>query len=346
MSSSTARLAFALLVPLCPSALHAQDARAVPPDDKTFYVAASGTVDYDSIQRALDAAPAGATVSIAPGTYRERLKITKANIHLRSANPDPRKTVIVFDASAGTAGGTLNSSTVSVTGDGFTAENLTFANDFNATHPQLPQGSQALALMVTADRAVFRNMRFLGNQDTLYAGTPRCTSSVDHPCATARQYFVDSYIEGNVDFIFGNSKAVFERCEIQSTPHAAGGYLTAQSKNAPGEDSVYVIDHSKLTAAPGVEHIWLGRPWRPYAAVVYLNTEMGSHIEPAGWHEWHVGETHSLETAFYAEYNSTGPGAHPKERDPHSKQLTPAEAAQYEPRRVLAGTDHWDPTMK
>jgi pectin methylesterase-like acyl-CoA thioesterase len=309
-------------------------------------VAASGTGDYYSIQRALDVAPAGATISIAPGTYRERLKITKANIHLQSPTPNPRNTVIVFDASAGTAGGTLNSSTVNVTGDGFTAENLTFANDFNATHPQLPQGSQALALMVTADRAVFRNMRFLGNQDTLYAGTPRCTPSADHPCSTARQYFVDSYIEGNVDFIFGNSKAVFERCEIQSTPHSAGGYITAQSKNALGEDSVYVIDHSKLTAAPGVEHIWLGRPWRPYAAVVYLNTEMGSHIEPAGWREWHPGETTSLETALYAEYNSTGPGAHPKDRDPHSKQLTAAEAARYEPRRVLAGNDHWDPTAK
>ncbi len=316
----------------------------VPPEDPTYYVAASGTGDYYSIQRAIDVAPAGSTISIAPGTYRERLKVDKPNIHLRSANTDAGKTVIVFDASAGTSGGTLHSATVEVTGDGFTAENLTFANDFNATHEQTPQGSQALALMVTADRATFRNMRFLGNQDTLYAGTPPCTPAVDHPCATARQYFADSYIEGNVDFIFGNSKAVFERCEIRSTPHGLGGYITAQSKNAAGEDSVYVIDHAKLTAAPGVEHVWLGRPWRPYAAVVYLNTEMGAHIEPAGWREWHPGETHSLETAFYAEYNSTGPGAHTRERDPHGKHLTAAEAAQYDPRRVLAGTDHWDPT--
>jgi polygalacturonase len=337
----TARFAAFPELPQAPTA-----AVAVPPDDPTFYVAASGTGDYYSIQRALEVAPAGATISIAPGTYRERLKVTRPNIHLRSANHDPKKTVIVFDASAGADGGTLHSATVEVTGDGFTAENLTFANDFNAHHPQLSQGSQALAVMVTADRAVFRNMRLLGNQDTLYAGTPRCTPSADHPCSTARQYFVDSYIEGNVDFIFGNSKAVFERCEIQNTPHAAGGYVTAQSKNAPDEDSVYVINHSKLTAAPGVAHIWLGRPWRPYAAVVYLNTEMGAHIEPAGWHEWHTGETHSLETAFYAEYNSSGPGAHPTERDPHGKQLTAAEAARYDPRLVLAGTDRWDPTAK
>lgn len=161
---------------------------------------------------------------------------------------------------------------------------------------------------------------------------------------SARRYTKN--IQGNIDFIFGNSKAVFERCEIQSTRHSAGGYITAQSKNAPGEDSAHVFDRSKLTAAPGVEHVWLGRPWRPNAAVVYLNTEMGSHIKPAGWREWHPGETYSLETAFYAEYNSTGPGAHPKERDPHGKQLTSAEAAQYEPRRVRAGNDHWDLTVK
>ena len=304
----------------------------IPPEDPTFYVAASGTGDYYSIQRALDVAPAGSTISIAPGIYRERLKIARPNMRLRSANPDPSKTVIVYDASAGTNGGTLHSATVEVTGDGFTAENLTFANDFNAHHEQVAQGSQALALMVTADRAVFRNMRFLGNQDTLYAGR-----------VGARQYFVDSYIEGNVDFIFGNSKAVFERCEIHSTPHGPGGYITAQSKNAADEDSVYVIDHSKLTAAPGADHIWLGRPWRPYAAVVYLNTEMGAQIEPAGWREWHPGETHSLETVFYAEYHCTGPGAQPGKRDPHARQLTAEEAARYDPRRVLAGSDNWDP---
>jgi len=316
----------------------------IPPEDPTYYVAASDTGDYYSIQRAIDVAPAGATISIAPGTYRERLRIDKPDISLRSANSDPGKTVIIFDASAGTSGGTLNSATVSVTGDGFTAENLTFANDFNATHPQLPQGSQALALMITADRAVFRNMRFLGNQDTLYAGTPHCTPSAGHPCRTARQYFADCYIEGNVDFIFGNSKAVFEHCRIQSTPHGPGGYITAQSKNAPEEDSIYVFDHCRLTAAPGAAHVWLGRPWRPYAAVVYLNTEMGAHIEPPGWREWHPGETHSLETAFYAEYNSSGPGARIAERDPHGKQLTPAEAVRFDPRRVLAGDGHWDPT--
>ena len=79
---------------------------------------------------------------------------------------------------------------------------------------------------------------------------------------------------------------------------------------------------------------------------MFLNTEMGGHIEPAGWREWHPGETHSLETVFYAEFHSSGPGAHPTERDPHTRFLTPAEAAQYDARRFLAGTDAWDPTAR
>jgi polygalacturonase len=310
----------------------------VPAEDHTLYVAASGTGDYYSIQRAIDVAPeTGAVISIAPGVYRETLRIAKPNLHLRSAHSDPQETVIVFDKSAGTAGGTLHSATVEVLGNNFTAENLTLANDWNTTHPQLPQGSQALALLVTGDRAVFRNVRLLGNQDTLYTGS-RCGNADDHPCQPARQYFVDSYIEGNVDFIFGDGKTVFERCEIHSTKHN-GGYITAQGKHYADQDSGYVFHRCKLTAEPGVDHVWLGRPWRPYATVIFLETEMGAHIEPAGWREWHPGETHYLDTVYYAEYASADPGAHPNDRDSHTHKLTPEQSARYETVRFLG----WDP---
>ena len=89
--------------------------------------------------------------------------------------------------------------------------------------------------------------------------------------------------------------------------------------------------------------MWLGRPWRPYASVVFLNTEMGAHISPAGRREFHPGETTYMNTVFYAEFNSTGPGAHPGERDPHTKKLTAEEAARFEARRFLAGKDGWAP---
>ncbi len=316
----------------------------VPPEDKTFYVAADGTGDYYSIQRALDMAPktGGAVLSVSPGVYREILIIDKPNITIRSANPDPSKTIVVNDRSAGQNGGTLHSATVNVTADNFFAENITFQNDFNRTHEQTSQGSQALAINVTGDRAVFHNVRLLGNQDTVYLGT-RCEPD-RQDCVPTRQYFSDCYVAGNVDFIFGDSKAVFENCELHSTPHS-GGYITAQSRHYLAEDSGFVFDHCKITADPGVTGpVYLGRPWRPYATVIYMHTDMGDKIDPAGWHEWHPGQTHSLDTAYYAEFDSSGPGAHHDERDPHTHFLTPEQAAQYEPKVFLRDTDHWDPT--
>jgi polygalacturonase len=316
----------------------------IPPEDKTYYVAADGSGDYYSIQRALDMVPksGGAVLSIAPGVYREVLNIDKPNITMRGAGSDPSKTVIVNDRNAGENGGTFHSSTVNVTADNFFAENITFENDFNRTHPQLPAGSQALALLVTGDRARFHNVRLLGNQDTVYLGERNCNGEGLN-CTVTRQYFSDCYIAGNVDYIFGDSKAVFENCELHFTPHG-GGYATAQSKRNPAQDSGFVFDHCKITAGDGITGpIFLGRPWRSYATVIFMHTWMDGKLDPAGWHEWHPGETHSLDTAYYAEFDSTGPGANRDKRDPHTHFLTPDEAKQYDPATFLRGNDNWNP---
>ncbi len=334
----------ARFVPFPPDAAAPAMAVKVPPVDHTYYVAADGTGDYYSIQQAINAIPASghAVISVAPGTYREVLTINKPDIQLRSANPDPAKTVIVNDRSAGANGGTLHSATVNVTADNFFAENITFENDFNRTHPQLPEGSQALALLVTGDRAVFHNVRILGNQDSLYLGSRNCSPDGQN-CKVARQFFSDCYVAGNVDFIFGDGKAAFDHCEIHSTEHSVG-FITAQAKHYSSEDSGFVFDHCKLTAAPGLTgKVYLGRPWRPYATVIYLNTEMGEQINPAGWREWHPSQTHSLDTAFFAEYNSSGPGAHPGEREPHAHRLNAQQAKQYSPATWLRGIDNWNP---
>jgi pectin methylesterase-like acyl-CoA thioesterase len=245
--------------------------------------------------------------------------------------------VLSYDLSAGTAGGTTKSASVTVSGDDFYAENLTIENTFSRTRPLEHEGSQAVALKVTGDRAVFRKVRFLGYQDTLYAASKSCASDAG-PCVPARQYFADCYIEGNVDFIFGDALAYFENCEIHALAHGQV-MITAQSRHYAEEPSGYVFDHCRLTAEPGAKHVYLGRPWRAYATVVYRATEMDAEIEPAGWHEWEHNGKPSLPTAFYAEYHSRGPGANPARR-----QLTDAEAARFERRRFLAGDDQWDAT--
>jgi pectin methylesterase-like acyl-CoA thioesterase len=297
---------------------------------------------YQTVQAAVTAAPAsGADITLAPGTYREVVHIDKPNIHLRGLTTDPSKVLIVADMGDPVTCGTFCSPTMFVTGDNFTADFLTIQNDLSKQGKPRTQG---VALSITGDRAILRNVRLLGAQDTLFASSKPCKEG---DCHISRQYYDHCYIEGEVDFIFGNAKAVFHDCEIRSIAHN-GGYLTAQSRNSPAEDSGYVFDHCRVTAEPGVEHVYLGRPWRDYATVTFLNTELGAHIVAEGWSEWgkpgSKNPTDRLKTATYNEYNSTGPGANPTAREPLSHQLTAAEARQYDPKTYLAGQDHWKPT--
>ena len=316
----------------------------VPPVDHTLYVAADGTGDYYSIQRAINVAPSTeAVISVAPGVYHEVLTINKPNITIRSPYKNASKTVIVADKSAGTAGGTHNSATVNVLANNFLAENITIENNYDATHPDVKKGRQAVALLVRGDRDIFDNVRLLGGQDTLYADAKACHGrGATRACVPARQFFYHCFVQGNIDFIFGDGKTVFDHCTINSTPHSKGT-ITAQSKSYPQQNSGFVFNDCRLTAAPGVHNVYLGRPWRPYSTVVYLNTWMGKQIAPAGWIAWHPGKTHRLATSFYAEYHSTGPGANPSKREPYSKQLTKKQAKKFEPQNFLRGSDKWNP---
>jgi polygalacturonase len=305
-----------------------ESAESIPNYHHALYVSLDSTAEFHTIQSAVNAAPStGATIRIAPGVYRETVVIHQPNIRLIGDGATPAQTVIVDDQSAATTGNTLKSATVTVTGDNFFAKNITFANDWNRTHKQTYEGSQALALNITADKAVLSHVRLLGNQDTLYAGTQNCHHN-SASCKVVRQYFSDCYIEGNVDFIFGDAKAYFDHCTIRSTPHPEG-MITAQSRHFPAQDSAFVFHDCRLTAYPGVKNVYLGRPWRPYATVIYLHTWMGSQIVPAGWREWHPGQTHRLQTAYYAEYDSTGPGAHSHQRESWSHQFKGAQARKF-----------------
>ncbi|HEY5808623.1 MAG TPA: pectinesterase family protein, partial [Povalibacter sp.] len=202
--------------------------------------------------------------------------------------------------------------------------------------------SQAVALAVTADRAVFDRVRLLGAQDTLYAGSRKCAQE---PCPVSRQYFRDCYVEGHVDFIFGDAKAFFDRCQIHAIAHDEI-MLTAHSRTAPDQDKAYVFDRCRITADPDARAIYFGRPWRDYAAVIFMNTSIDANLHPEGWREWTPGTTERLKTAYYAEYRSSGPGGDISKRESHAHQLSDAEAAQWELRTFLAGSDHWDPTAK
>jgi pectin methylesterase-like acyl-CoA thioesterase len=306
---------------------------------KTITVGPAGSkADFTSVQEAVTAAPdTGAVIRIRPGVYREVVHVDKANIQMRGEGGDPARVVVAYANGASNTCGTSCSATMFVTGDNFVMTGMTVANEWSSTGK--PR-TQAIALSITSDKAVLRNVRFTGAQDTLLATSKSCKGV--ESCPISRQYFDHCYVSGEVDFIFGNAKAVFHDCEIHSVAHEAGGFLTAQSRTKPEEDSGYVFDHCRLTADEGVANVFLGRPWRDYATVTFLNTEMGSHIVPAGWSEWHKGETDKLKTASYAEFQSTGPGSNAVAREPLSKQLTADEAKKYVAKTYLAGSDSWD----
>jgi len=342
-------------------------AGAKGPAVKVLTVGASGA-EFTTIQAAVNAAPAaGAAIRIAPGVYREVVHVDKPGIQLRGMGEDAAKVVLVYGNSAASTCGTGCSATLFVTGKDFFAGGMTISNDYGRTGEGRTGGgrtgegrtgggrtgggrtgetvvpSQAVAVSVRADRAVFRQVRLLGAQDTLYASSLGCMKDGGE-CTTGRQYFVDCYIEGHMDFIFGDAKAVFEGCEIRSIAHAAGGYVTAQSNTRKGQDAGYVFNHCRLTADEGAGVVYLGRPWRDYSTVIYMNTEMGAHITGAGWSEWKSAPVPRLPTAFYAEFNSSGPGAKVAEREGLAKQLSAGEAKGYETKVYLRGSDGWDPT--
>jgi len=321
-------------------------ALAQPAKKKTLVVASDGSGQFKTVQEAIDSAPDGnIRINIKPGEYRALISIATNGVELRGLGKTPQDTVLVFDNSAGTPGpdgrqlGTGRSATIMITGDGLLAENLTIANDFEKRHQRTSEGSQAVALHVTGDREVFRNVRFLGFQDTLYADSRTCHAAGDAgPCRASRQYYADCYIEGHVDFIFGDAKAVFDRCEIHTLPHVMDT-ITAQSRVRPEEDSGYVFRDCTVTSAEGSGDILLGRPWRAYSTVIFLNTTFKALLDPAGWKEWNG----ALATSDYAEFNSQGMAGDPTRRIAPSKRLTADEVAPYATKTWLGGTDGWEP---
>jgi pectinesterase len=312
-------------------------------------VAQDGSGDFPTIQRAIDhvldhppSDVARVVLEIRPGVYRERVKVPRDKAHFVLMGTDAASTKISASVSAAAAGGTFFSPVVEVNADGFEAHNVTFENTFGV-------GSQAVAISLYSDRAVFRNCRFLGWQDTLYA-------------AWGRQYYRDCYIEGHVDFIFGDAAAVFDACEIHSR---GSGYIAAHSRTTAEEPTGFVFWNCKLTGEPGLlrgtlpqtsgaeapfpakdsgKGVFLGRPWRDCARTVFVNCWMGEHIRPEGWDDWATPARQK--TAWFAETGSSGPGATSAARVNWARSLNAAAAAAFAPEVFLKGRDGWNPAQE
>lgn len=316
-------------------------------------VAADGTGDFVRIQEAVDQLPDGRTeptvIYIKSGRYEEKLVIDKPWIQL--VGDGAETTVVTNDDYAdklfpdGEPYHTFHSYTVLISGDHVRVEGITFEN--TAGKGQVV--GQALAAYVDGDCVAFYECRFLGNQDTLFTGPlppkPRDRGSFGGPRDGAprravRQYYSRCYLEGDIDFIFGSATAVFEDCEIHSL---GSGWVTAAStpEDVPFG---YVFLGCKLTGEAPEQSVGLGRPWRNYAKVAFLNCWLGAHIKAAGWDRWN--EQEPVDEVRYSEFRSVGPGAVSSGRVDWAREMSASEAEELTVQRVLAGQDGWDPTVR
>ena len=290
----------------------------------TIVVSRDGTGNFRTLQEAIESARAfmdyTVTIYVKNGVYKEKVIVPSWVENIDIIGEDRDKTIITYDDHANiNKMGTFRTYTVKVEGSDITFKNLTIEN--NAA-----QLGQAVALHTEGDSLKFINCRILGNQDTIYTGAK-----------FTRLYFKDCYIDGTTDFIFGPSTALFEDCIIHSKRNS---YVTAAS--TPKEAKYgYVFKHCKLTAEPGVDKVYLGRPWRPYAYTLFIECELGKHIVLAGWHNW--GKQSNEETARYMEYKNTGEGANASERVAWSKQLTKKEAEAVTVDAIFRTQSDWDP---
>lgn len=315
-----------------------------------------GRGDFLTVQAAIDAMPdymyrRVKTILVKPGTYRERVIIPPSKTALKIVGKDASNTVIVYGNYARKLYpdsteeiGTTGTATMFIEASFVTLENLSIVNDSrtNAVPDESRQYNtgtdsigQAVSLFTDGDCIFLHRCRIKGDQDTIYTyGRYGAYGSV------CRSYYLDCQIEGTTDFIFGPGIVYFEGCEILSKKNS---YVTAAS-TFKGQDYGYVFHKCKLTAAPGIDLVYLGRPWREYAKVVFVECELGPHIRPEGWHNW--GSTEKEKTAYYAEYHNVGPGADTSARVGWSHQLTVEEASAYTFDKVmgLAGYEHpWNP---
>ncbi len=294
----------------------------------TIFVARDGTGEFRTVGEAIEVCRAfmdyHKVIFIKKGTYKEKLIIPSWLDNIELVGEDVEKTIITYDDHAnvrlaGTeqAMGTFRTYTLKVEGNGIVVKNLTIENNSARL-------GQAVALHTEGDRLRFIGCRFLGHQDTIYTGK-----------GGTRLSFEDCYIEGTTDFIFGPSTAWFEGCTIKSK---ANSYITAASTPADVPYG-YVFNRCRLIADEGVNKVYLGRPWRPYAYTLFMNCEMGRHICPEGWHNW--GKASNEQTARYLEYNNTGEGATTTGRAGWSRQLTRKQAAEVTREQVFSIKSEW-----
>ncbi|MFF0017784.1 pectinesterase family protein [Streptomyces sp. NPDC005374] len=314
----------------------------------TLTVAKDGSGQYSTVQAAVNAVPANnpsrVVISVKPGTYRELVKVpsNKPHVTIQGSGGSRNDTVIVYNNASGTQKpdgsgtyGTGGSATVAVEADDFQARNLTISNDFDEGAHQDIAG-QAVALRTAADKVFLDGVIVSGDQDTLLVDTAAKEK-------LGRVYMTNSYVIGNVDFIFGRATAVIDKSVITLKKRWNGtsaGYITAPS-TAAGRKGI-LIANSTVNGDVSSASFYLGRPWHaggdasldPQTTV--RNTSLSAAIRSTPWTDM---SGFSWKDDRFAEYKNTGAGSGAASAD--RPQLTDAQATGQE---IADWLGDWTPT--
>ncbi|TYI49917.1 hypothetical protein E1A91_D12G066600v1 [Gossypium mustelinum] len=272
--------------------------------------------EFATVKKAISSIPVvnhcRVVISIGAGIYREKIEIPATMAYITIVGAGADKTVIEWDDTAdkmwqsGHSLGTYGSATFAINSPYFIAKNITFKNKAPLP-PSGALGKQAVALRISADAAAFIGCKFIGAQDTLY----------DH---IGRHYFKRCYIQGSVDFIFGNGLSLYKHCHLHAVTNSYGA-LTAQKRESMLEETGFSFVKCKVT---GSGALYLGRAWGVFSRVVFVYTYMDKIITPRGWYDW--GDKNREMTVFYGQYKCSGPGAQFGGRVSWARELTRQEA--------------------
>ncbi|XP_058072132.1 probable pectinesterase 8 [Magnolia sinica] len=306
-----------------------------PPDSNTttnLCVDQNGCCNFTMVQAAIDAIGVASQkrtiIWINSGIYYEKVMVPRTKPNITFQGQGMASTAIVWNDTANSSHGTFYSSSVAIFGNNFAAKNISFMNVAPTPKPG-DVGAQAVAIRVGGDQAAFWGCGFFGAQDTLHDDK-------------GRHYFKECFIQGSIDFIFGDARSLYENCQLISmaNPVPAGlktinGAVTAHGRQSKDENTGFAFVNCTIG---GTGRIWLGRAWRPFSRVVFAYTYMSEIISPEGWND--LNDATRDQTIFYGEYNCMGGGANLTMRVPYLQRLTDAQASPFLDVSYIDG-DQW-----
>ncbi|XP_011014966.1 PREDICTED: probable pectinesterase 8 [Populus euphratica] len=295
-----------------------------PPDTNTtstICVDRNGCCNFTTVQSAVDSvmnfSQKRTIIWINSGIYYEKVTVLKYKQNITFQGQGYTSTAIVWNDTAKSSNGTFYSGSVQVFSNNFIAKNISFMNVAPIPSPG-DFGAQAVAIRISGDQAFFLGCGFFGAQDTLHDDR-------------GRHYFKDCYIQGSIDFIFGDARSLYENCQLISmanpvAPGAKGinGAVTAHGRISKDENTGFAFVNCTLG---GTGRIWLGRAWRPYSTVIFSYTSMTDIVAPEGWNDFN--DPTREQTIFYAEYNCLGAGANMTMRAPYVQKLNDTQASPF-----------------